>query len=449
MIGPGGFMRRTCKKVLSRLDVHTAEVISGASLALVLRSLGAALAFSLNVFIGRLIGAEGAGLYFLALSVVTIGAVITKLGLDNTLLRFVAVGASSRDWNKVIGVFRMGMPMAASTSLGAALLLSIFSPWMAERLFAEAGLTSTLQVMSLGIFSLAMMTLLAETLKGLKRIHQSMLVSGVLYPGIALLTVWPLAMQFGAPGAAMAYVLGTGSAALIGWAMWRANMVGLAVTTPSFDRAMLWKSCRPLWTMSIIDQGILPWVSLFLLGVWGTAAEVGIFGAATRVAMLLTFFLTSVNTVIAPKFAELHAQGDIEILFSLASRFALMVTLAASPIFLLFIFAGDWVMSLFGPEFIKGGTALAILAVGQAVNTMTGSVGYLLMMTGHERDIRSAAIVSLIMTTGCALMVIPSHGLVGAAASGSIALATKNVVALFFVKKRFDIKSPKRKGGLR
>jgi len=423
----------------ARLDPHILEVLNGAVLAFAMRFVGAGLAFALNVVIGRVLGAEGAGLYFLALSVVTIGAVVTKLGLDNTLLRFIASGAGTGDWNKVLGVFRMGMRLAAGTSVAAAVAVFALAPWMAEHVFAEPALAPTLRVMSAGLFAFAMMTLLAECLKGLKRIRNSMLVSGVLYPGIALVVIWPLAGSFGAPGAAMAYVLGTGAAAAIGWAMWRANVAGVAAPAPAFERATLWQSCRPLWAMSIINRGILPWAPLFLLGIWGTADEAGIFGAATRVAMLVTFFLVAVNTVIAPKFAELHSKGEIEMLGRLARRFALLITLAASPLFVVLIFAGDWVMGLFGPDFARGGKALAILAVGQAVNTMTGSVGYLLMMTGHERDIRNGSILAMVLMTGCAGLLIPDHGIIGAAIASAVAVAGMNVYSTIMIKVRLRL----------
>ena len=191
--------------------------------------------------------------------------------------------------------------------------------------------------------------------------------------------------------------------------------------------------------MSIINRGILPWAPLFLLGIWGTAEEAGIFGAATRVAMLVTFFLTAVNTVIAPKFAELHSKGEIETLGRLARRFALLITLAASPLFLLLIFAGDWVMGMFGPEFVRGGTALAILAVGQAVNTMTGSVVYLLNMTGHEPDSRNAAILSMLLMVACAVLLIPDHGIIGAAVASALAVVSTNVYASVQVYRRLGV----------
>ena len=447
MTAPADFVQSIIIKLFYKLDIHTKEVLSGALIAFALRSVGAVLVFVLNVLIGRLLGAEGAGLYFLALSVVTIGAVITKLGLDNALLRFIATGASSSDWNKVVGVFQLGMRMAACASLAAAALVFIFAPWIAERLFDEVALTSTLRAMCFGIFTFAMMTLLAESLKGLKRIRDSMLVSSVLYPGIALIMIWPLARQFGASGAAAAYVLGTGLATLIGWIMWRTNIDGVAAAAPRFERAILWRSCRPLWAMSIINRGALTWTPLLLLGFWGSTEEAGVFGAATRVAMLVALFSSSVNAVIAPKLAELYNQGEIETLGKLARRFSLLVTVAASPILLLMIVAGDWVMGLFGPDFIQGGTALAILAIGQVINTITGPVGYVLIMTGYERDSRNASALSLVLLLGCAIMLVPDQGLIGAATAGAAATIMGNVYKLLLAQRRLNILLPSARFG--
>ncbi|PKO87642.1 MAG: hypothetical protein CVU16_15330 [Betaproteobacteria bacterium HGW-Betaproteobacteria-10] len=410
---------------------HLVEVLRGAGLAFVLRGIGAGLAFALNVVIGRMLGAEGAGLYFLALSVVSIGAVVTKLGLDNTLLRFIAAGASVADWSRVIGVFRTGTRLAAAASLSGAMIVFAAAPLMAEYLFGEPALSSPLRAISLGIFTFAMMMLLSECLKGLKRIRNSMLVSGVLYPMIALALIWPLATAFGPTGAALAYVAGTGGAAAVGYAMWHANMRNHSAPEAAFDRGTLWQSARPLWVMELINRAVLPWAPLFLLGIWGTAADAGVFGAATRVSMLVTFFLVSVNTVIAPKFAELHAKGEIEMIGRLARSFALLITLATSPLFLVLIFAGDWVMGLFGPDFARGGTALAILALGQAVVCITGSAGQVLIMTGRVTHMRNGSMIALVVMGSSALLLIPGLGINGAAIASALSLAVMNSYLAF------------------
>jgi O-antigen/teichoic acid export membrane protein len=116
--------------------------------------------------------------------------------------------------------------------------------------------------------------------------------------------------------------------------------------------------------MAILNTGVLPWAPLFFLGDLGNPEESGIFGAATRMAMLVSFFVAAANTVITPKYAALIARGEMENLSYLARRTTAIVMLAASPVFLLLIIKSHWVMGLFGEDFRAGGLALAILICG-------------------------------------------------------------------------------------
>lgn len=400
---------------------HTFEILHGAGLAVVLRGMGAVLAFLLNIAIARIIGAEGAGFYFLALSVVSIGAVAAKLGLDNVLLRFVADGASRGDWNSVIGVFRLGTRIAALSTLLTGIGVFALAPWIATALFGEPGLETPLRAISLGIFSFAMMMQMAECLKALNRIPDSMLVSGIISPVTALVLIFPLAKMFGAAGASVAYVAGTLAASAAGGAMWRLATRAHAAPAPRFEAKRLWRSARPLWVMELINRAILPWAPLFLLGVWGTAVESGLFGAATRVAMLVSFFLVAVNTAVAPKFASLFASGEIRLIEKIATRFALIIGLISSPFLLLLIFWGDRVMGLFGPEFARGGAVLSILALGQAVVALTGVYGQFLIMSGHVKYMRNGSFIALIVICLGSGFLIPSLGAIGAAITNALA----------------------------
>ena len=410
-------------------------LLNSAGLALSLRVLGAGLAFLLNAAIARLLGAEGAGLYFLSLSVVGIGAVVAKLGIDNATLRLVASSAAHGHWGTVRAVYASSMWATGAASFATSLVVFLAAPLIADMVFQKPAVAGPLRAMSFAIFTFSMMTLLSESLKGLQRITSSMLVAGAIYPFVAIVALVPLVTGNGPDGASLAYMLGTSVAALFGGFAWHRAMLGR--TGPdTFDRKHLISSARPLWLMSIINRAVIPWLPLFLLGVWGSAAESGVFGAATRLSMIVTLFLTSVNAVIAPKFAELHAKGDMTEMARIARQFAVILTLATSPLFLVLIFAGDWVMSMFGPEFTAGGTALAILAVGQAINTTTGSVGYVLMMTGHERDTRNGAILAMSVLVASAAAIMPFYGLIGAAVASSSAVAASNIWSVIMAHRR-------------
>lgn len=433
-------IRRTKNKLrLLREDPHMREVARGTLLAFVLKLIGAGLAFGFNVAVARVLGAEGAGLYFLALAVTTIGSVVGRIGLDNTLLRFVATRAAHEDWGGVKGVYALGMRMAVAVSGAVTLMVFFAAPWIAAALLSKPELAEPLRWMSLSILPFALLNLHAESLKGLKRIRDAMLLQGVGVPLVGLLLIVPLASSSGVSGASFAYLSGTVLVALLGVWAWRKAMAGHASETGVFELRELWASCRPLFMVSFLNLAVLPWMPLFLLGIWASSEDVGIFGAALRVAALVSFMLVTINNVVAPKFAELHARGDIAILSQTAQRSAMLITLLASPLLLGLIFGGQWVMGIYGKEFEQGALILAILAVGQFVNAFTGSVGFVLMMGGQEGAAWQALLYSVLTSLVLCVLLTPMFGMVGTAVAVMASGILKNALLVRYCIKRMNI----------
>ena len=426
------------EKAVVAVPVAMFDLLKGVGLAFALRAAGACLAFLLNVAIGRLLGASGAGLYFLALSVVSIASVVARLGFESTVLRFVAADADGGEWGHARGVLRHALGWSGAVSAGFSLVIVAGAPLIASWVFDAPELTPALVAIGFSVLGYNVMILVGEALKGVSRVRDSMLVNGVFYPLIALALLWPAIRLFGPAGAGLAYFGGTALAAGLGLALWRRALVGRPGPAPVDSREM-WASSRPLWVSMIIIRAIQPWAPLFLLGIWADSASAGIFGAATRVALLVSFFLIAINTVLAPRFAALHKQGDFVMISRRARQFALFVTLAASPAFLVFIFAGDWVMGLFGPGFASSGHVLAILAIGQAVNAFTGPVGVVLTMGGRERDMRTLSLVSVIVLLGVSFALIPTMNLTGAALATSSAYVVTSIMAVALVRMRFGV----------
>jgi O-antigen/teichoic acid export membrane protein len=74
--------------------------------------------------------------------------------------------------------------------------------------------------------------------------------------------------------------------------------------------------------------------------------------------------------------------------------------------------------------------------LGQAVNVITGSVGYLLTMSGNERDLRFVTILSGITVVILTCTLTPLYGAIGATVATAFSLAMQNLMAVYFVKKR-------------
>jgi O-antigen/teichoic acid export membrane protein len=423
---------------LARMDPHLIEVLRGASVAFTLKVLGVGLSFSFNVLLARLLGAQGAGIYYLSLTVITIATVFGRIGLGNALLRFTADNAAKGDWHKVAGVSRLGIRMALSTSFLVTLILVFSASWIAQSIFSKPDLTEPLRLMALSILPVSLINLYGELLKGLKNIRDSMLVQVVGIPLVSLPFLALLGGKLGVMGAATAYVVSSLLVLLFGVFLWRRATPQLRRLTGHFDLGLLMRSTLPLFWITFMNL-VMSWTDTVLLGIWTDAKMVGIYGAAWRTAMLTSFILFAFNSIVAPKFAALYAQGNIQVLAALARNAAKLMALLTAPILLIFIVAPTFVLGLYGPEFTVGAMVLTILAIGQFINVATGSVGYLLMMTGHEKLMRNNIIFSAVLNIVLNITLIPKFGIVGAAVANSVSIVTMNLISVFLVYWKLSI----------
>jgi O-antigen/teichoic acid export membrane protein len=421
-----------------RMKGHLGEILEGAAVAFLLRSLGAFLAFAFTWILARSCGAGGAGLYYLALTVVTLSTVLGKMGLDSSLLRFTAANAAVGDWGAVKGVYVRAMRLALAASGALSLLILAFAPFLSARVFHKPELTVPMRWMALALAPMSFFTLQAEALKGLKKIRDAVFLAAVALPLAASLGLLALGGRWGASGAAMVYALACLATALLGWGLWRSATPHLAGREGAFAREDLLKSSLPLFGTTVLET-LTNWMSVFFLGLWSTKAQVGVFGAALRTAMAVSLILMAVNSVAAPKFAALYRQKRLAELDETARQSAKLMTLLAGPLLGLFLVFPGRIMAFFGPDFRAGGTVLAVLAVGQFVNVATGSVGYLLIMSGNERLMqgRAAFIAGLGLVLN--LLLVPRWGALGAGLATAVSVASTNLIAVFLVHSKLGI----------
>jgi Na+-driven multidrug efflux pump len=172
--------------------------------------------------------------------------------------------------------------------------------------------------------------------------------------------------------------------------------------------------------------------SIAALAFGGSSADV-IYSAAQRTAALVSLVLIAANIIIAPKFAELYQQKDVEALGKVARHGASLMTAMASPALLLFLIAPQWVMGLFGADFSTGWLLLVIMALGQLVNVATGSVGFLLVMTGQERIVFTVSLIATAINLVLCVLLIPKYGALGASIAMSVSLASINLLRVKYV----------------
>jgi O-antigen/teichoic acid export membrane protein len=229
------------------------------------------------------------------------------------------------------------------------------------------------------------------------------------------------------------FVLACGLTWILG-AIWWSKRPNTEATAARIDRGEILASCMPLLGIAILVQ-VTFWASQIILGVWASSSEIAIFNAAQRTAMLISLVLAAVNSIAAPKFAELYRLNQYDSLRRTSYHVTrLMISFALFPLALMLFFP-QHVLQLFGPEFSAGATGMRILAVAQFINVATGSVSFLLSMTGHEKLLRRNVFISAVLTIALGLGLIPGYGLTGAAIATAVGIATNNLLGMWQVRR--------------
>jgi O-antigen/teichoic acid export membrane protein len=428
------------KEKASTLKGRLARSASG-SFGLRIASTG--LSFITGVLLARLLGATGYGTYTYAMAWVGLLAVPGALGLDKLLVREVAVYETKSEWCLMKGLLRWANQAVLIVSLGVALLAALICS-----IFASSQDSLVLISFWIAMISLPLLTLTRlrqAVLKGLNRVIAGqvpeMLIQPILFIcfiGVAYLllgknltTPWTLGINIAATG--IAFIVGT--AVLL-----KTLPHPIKETPPSYKIREWMKSALPfmlITSMQIINAR----TDLLMLGAMKGPKEAGIYAVANRGAELITFILLAVNTALAPTVASLHAAGDMKKLQDVVTKSTRIILLFSLPIGLALIVFGHWFLILFGEAFTQGRNPLAILSLGQLINASMGSVGPLLVMTGHERNVATGVGISAALNIILNVLLIPRWGVTGAATATASSMITWNILLAVWVYRTIGIHS--------
>lgn len=417
----------------------------GAVGSLALKVAQTLLSFASGVLLARLLGAEGYGVYAYVFSLVTLLALPAGFGLPNLVVRETSRALARSEWGLVQGMWRW----AGRTTAAISLVLIVLAGGVAW-VFADRFTGLQLATFAWGLVLvplLALGNLRGAALRGLHRVIEGQLPEQVLRPGVFFLLLLGAAFLLSAekvsPATAMAlHALASGLAFAVGaWFLWRATPAEIRRAAPVYNGRRWISNTLPLAFISGM-QLINQHTDILMLGLFSTAAEVGIYRVAVQASTLVSFGVQAMNMVVAPQFAHLHALGDtrrLERVVKVSARAILFLTL---PAVLLFVLYGKPLLKLvFGKEFGTAYVPLVILTFGRLVNSVMGSVGLLLNMTGYERDTARGMAIAAGGNIVLNLILIPVLGVNGAALATACSLALWNILLWRAVRHRLGINS--------
>ena len=397
-------------------NLNLSVLAKEAGIALVIEFGGILLTYLVQVFLARWMGRTEFGIYEYVVAWSVLLAIPAGLGLPHTVLRFVSEYRVKEEWGLLRGIIRSSWLMTILASLvvsllaaGIILLLNYYHP------FAYA----TPLLIGIGLIPLqALVNLQLETARAAKDVTLAYAPS---------LIVWPVLIVCGA-----FLVLETSHSLTGNLAIAIAQIALLAAVLFQLGLLLLklnqeFVASKPVYAIRewlsvafivLLNYGcfiVLSKTDTIMVGSILGAQEVGMYAAAVKTAEWVSLVLGIVNIVAAPSFAALYAKDDIKGLQKVVSAVALWIFWPSLAISLFLILFSQPILGIFGSEFIAANWQLKILVLGQAIGAWCGSVGYLMVMTGHQNKSLPVFIYATVINIVLNAIAIPLIGAVGAA----------------------------------
>lgn len=415
------------------------ELVISLARTFIARGIAALGGLLLAVVLGRLYGPAGVGVFALAQSLYMGAGILARYGMNNALMRYVGQDFQA---GAITTYLRWALHKAGLLSLVAAVVIFLLRSHLGEWFEAET-LPGVLVGISFAIPAFTLAFVLGGFMKGIRKPATACLLENGSISLVACALVlglnelWPLV---GIANAGWAFALAAWLVLVQGaWQAWRwLRSQNLHETGDSVTQQEFATSSKAFFVLSLA-QLMQQVVSVLIAGWLLSNADLGLFKAAERTALLINFILLVINAVLPPRFAALYRQENMAGLNTLARKGVLIGIWLAAPMLLLCLLVPQWVLGLFGPEFIQAENLLRIIALAQLINVATGSVGFLLNMTGHEKLMRNIALSCNALGLSMFFILIPPLGALGAALALALVLVLQNLTALLFVWRKLGI----------
>ena len=430
-------------------DKDFSELFKKGGLSFLIRIGGQVMGFLLTLIIARYFGASGLGDYVLAIIVLRVFAMISKLGVDTTSIRVIASFASQNKF-KSIKYFRKKIVLLL---IATTLVFSAIMYFNAVLLASFIGANPEyIKLNSFLVLPMTFFILHYQSLRGLKKIAEFSFfyrMSETLFTIVSILVI----MQFNKDASVPIYGYVTSMCIVsiltfISYNYWFKVKSKDGINEQELDlmplKNILAISMPLMFAQSV--QFIMAWTDKLMIGNMMTSQDVGIYHIAFKLSMFATIGLMAINSIAAPKFAELYAKQDFEGLKKVVNQSTKFIFWSTIPLVIIFFIFPEFLLGLFGDKFKIGVTAFIFLSCGRLISSFSGSVGNLLQMTGKQVMFMNILFAGACINVALNYLLIPSDnlfaefgvsGINGAALASMISLSTWNLAMVYFVKREF------------
>jgi O-antigen/teichoic acid export membrane protein len=395
-------------------------------------------------------GAAGVGFYQLIQQILTVLGSVLGLGMSISVLRYVGQFNNQENRAKMHLLYKYFVCAVTPATILVGIVLFLSADKIAFWSNKGEDFVFGIQIIAITLPFFTINQISVEFVRGLKKLQVSEFVRSVSKPLIVIIGILIICKK-NVTSIELVYLIASG-----------------IIFNSLISRLSIWNELKKIpkekinfpfkefigtsfsMMITVISSSLITALPVFFLDYYSNQSNVGIYSVSLKFASLISLILVVMNTMAAPKFAELFwakKNDELQKLLTQSAKIMFWVSLLMS-IFL--ILSGKWLLNLFGEEFISGYMALVILTISQFVNAATGAVSLFLNMSGNQKIVRNTNLTAIIILIIALFLMSKNINITNIALLTAIVAASSNLYLTISLKIKLNIATfylPFYKGG--
>lgn len=419
------------------------RLLRGSGWVLLARVVGIPLGILINGLLARMLTKTEFGAYLTSFTLVIIGSLIAQLGLDRAVVRLVSQSLAMGQPGRARRTIRRTIGIGTIAAVAAGGVLMMFGPYLARDVLHSDVVSSGIPLTAGWLVAYSIQSLFIETFRGLQDFQRATVYDTILVD-LAVATTFGAMWVLGTRDLGLLTVLAiVGGITLLVTILAGVSLRARAQPIDGEERlergevlAIAWPSLLTNVASYLLSTGI----DVLILGAFRPQSQVALYGAATRLVILVATPLWILRGVLPPMISELHAQGRTKELERTLRAGATLAGLPSFLVLLIFLLFGGPVMGVaFGQGYGSGATVLTLLAIGRMVAVWSGASGVTLLMTGHQKAMMTITLCTGAVAVAGEILVASRFGGTGIASVTMSTAIAQNILQLALVKRYLGV----------
>jgi O-antigen/teichoic acid export membrane protein len=419
-----------------------AALVRGSSAFLLVYVGGSLTSFGVQLLMARALGASSYGYFVYATSWMPVLLLGCNFGLRPTAVRFVAAYNARRQWGLMRGFLESSTRWTIAASV-AVVVVALAALRFLHPAMDELGITLGLVAAAMPLVALA--EVWSSALRGLGAVVRSQIPVSIVQHSLLGITLIAIVAVHGTSGgaalSAAALLVATIGTLVVAGALLHRRLPRQLRECAAQRERRAWLDLAGSNLLIAVCQAIRAPLIIVIAGAYVDSRHLAFYGAAQRLANVMSLGLIGISAYASPRFSEYFALSDFASLRRL-TRVAARGTLAAALVTALLMIAfGRSLLALFGEGFETAYAVLLILLCGEIAAAAAGPVGFFLTMTGSQATATRIEAVTSTVVLALALALVPRYGIVGAAIVVAIGSFVRNAAMSVAVRRQLALRT--------